>query len=480
MLPRRLAFAALMACCLTTPGIRAESKSPRQMFLQTYCVSCHGPDQQKGERRFDRLPNQPNNRNDLTDLQDMLDQLVLNEMPPKDSAQPSDDERRAVIKSLTEDIAAYHSRHKESAAETVLRRLNAREYRNTVRDLLHLDMTMFDPTVRFPRDQTVKHLDNVGDELVMSGFLLQEYLAAAETLIDRAMLPLEQPEPQTWIFKDGFRQQPEVDQVHRTSNEFRFMTLYEVTGADKHEGAYGPILAFAKGVPISGDYEIRLLAEAVNRQHPYDPEFYGTDPNEPLRLGIVPGDHRVGQLHKPQPTEPLLTEFELADEQQWYSARVRLDAGYTPRFTFRNGPIDMRSMYSRVLKKYPDMFPPLKSKGIVEARYTAIVHGKLPQIRIHEIEIRGPYFSEWPRKSQRAVWSGEWEAFAAGNIDEESVRRELQRFAGQAFRRPATDSEIDRLMQLVRDRRQSGRPLRDAYTDALKAVLCSPGFLYID
>ena len=87
------------------------------------------------------------------------------------------------------------------------------------------------------------------------------------------------------------------------------MTLYDVIGADKHEGAYGPILAFKEGVPEDGIYEIRLKAEAVNRLHPYDPEFLGTDPDEPLRLGIVAGNHLVGQLHKPQPVEPLLAEY---------------------------------------------------------------------------------------------------------------------------------------------------------------------------
>ena len=48
-----------------------------QPFLQTYCVSCHGPEKQKGDRRFDQL------RGDLADhaeaemMQEILDQLNL-------------------------------------------------------------------------------------------------------------------------------------------------------------------------------------------------------------------------------------------------------------------------------------------------------------------------------------------------------------------------------------------------------------------
>ena len=98
----------------------------------------------------------------------------------------------------------------------------------------------------------------------------------------------------------------------------------------------------------------RLQAQAVNRLHPYDPEFLGTDPSEPLRLGIVAGNIVAGPLHKPQPIEPLLAELDLADDLQWYTVRVWLDAGFTPRFTFRNGLMDVRNLWGQLVKKYRD------------------------------------------------------------------------------------------------------------------------------
>ena len=51
-------------------------------YLQEYCYSCHGPDEQQGEQRFDHLSN------DLTDpltmeaWQGILDQINLGAMPP--------------------------------------------------------------------------------------------------------------------------------------------------------------------------------------------------------------------------------------------------------------------------------------------------------------------------------------------------------------------------------------------------------------
>ena len=57
-----------------------------------------------------------------------------------------------MIRWLTSTVAQYHDSREGAGRETILRRLNAREYRNTIRDLLHVNMTMFDPTEKFPMD----------------------------------------------------------------------------------------------------------------------------------------------------------------------------------------------------------------------------------------------------------------------------------------------------------------------------------------
>ena len=340
---------------------------------------------------------------------------------------------------------------------------------------------MFDPTVTFPRDQVSEHLDNQGDALVTSGHLLARYLTAADQVIEKAITPREKPKVQKWAFRDGFRQQPEIDQVFRKTNKFAWMTLLDVKGADKHEGAYGPIHAFAEGVPYDGYYEISLKAEAVNRRHPYDLKLLGTDPEERLRLGIVAGNRLAGPLHKPQPMEPLLAEIDLADRQEWYSVRVWLDQGFTPRFTFQNGLMDVRNLYGKLVNRYKDRFPKRKRGGIVENRFNAIHHGKLPQIRIHEIEISGPHYDTWPTKSQLAVLGEDWEAVArTGKLSEPQMRKHLTRFMSRAYRRPVRGEEVERILKVIQIRKQTGRTDLESYADGLKAVLCSPNFLYLD
>jgi mono/diheme cytochrome c family protein len=465
---------------VTSAEDHASATNGLKPFLAAYCTSCHGAEKQKGDRQFDTLALEISDDDLLVDYQDILDQLNLGEMPPKESRQPSTAERRKVIAWLTSSIDRYHQSRQATDHETMLRRLNSREYQNTIRDLLHLNMAMFQPTVSFPRDQTEDHLDNVGETLVTSSHLLSGYLDAADQIINKALFPLQQPAAQTWAFRDGFNQQPEIDQVHRKTNQFKHMTLYDVVGADKPEGAYGPIHAFAKGVPWDGIYELRIKAEAVNRLHPYDDDFLGTDRNEPLRLGIVPGNHKVGSLHLKQPIEPLLAEIDLADEPKWYTVRVWLDQGYTPRFTFRNGLMDARNLWSRLIRKYPDQFPK-GLKGIVEMRFNAIKHGKLPQIHIDEIEIEGPLYDQWPRKSQLALLGDDWQqATGGGELSVDQMRHRVRSFASRAYRRPATDSEVTQIMQVIATRQAAGRKPVDALADGMKAILCSPSFLYLD
>src|SRR5205823_726928 len=77
-------------------------------FLTTYCVGCHGPTKQKGDRRFDNLTGEIADDNALIDLQDIVDQLNLGEMPPpKEKLQPKNAERAQVIAWLTAKTEQY-------------------------------------------------------------------------------------------------------------------------------------------------------------------------------------------------------------------------------------------------------------------------------------------------------------------------------------------------------------------------------------
>ena len=52
----------------------------------------------------------------------------------------------AMISLLTETIEEHHELLRSTDRQTVLRRLNRREYLNSIRDLFDLNVSLFDPT----------------------------------------------------------------------------------------------------------------------------------------------------------------------------------------------------------------------------------------------------------------------------------------------------------------------------------------------
>jgi len=62
---------------------------------------------------------------------------------------------------------------------------------------------------------------------------------------------------------------------------------------------------------------------------------------------------------------------------------------------------------------------------------------------------------------------------------EDAARRCLEEFAGRAYRRPASDEEVARLLRLFQSADRKGRSFDEAVRLALQAVLVSPNFLFL-
>lgn len=447
-----------------------------QPFLQQYCIQCHGPEKQKGERRFDTLEYPITSDDALIDFQDMLDLLNLGDMPPEEEEQPDGREKQRVIDWLTEAVENAYASRSITGGETVLRRLNHREYFHTIQDLFHMDMNMFDPAESFPGERVVEHQDNVGDALVTSGYLLDQYILAAGRIVEKALPFQEKPEPREWTFRGNFLQQSELNKRHMTAHGQRYLNIYERPNTIRRFGAYAPLYAFIDGVPEGGVYKIRIRAEAVNRFHDFDRKKVINDPDEPMRLRVIPSHRRFGSLHLPQPYAPDLGTFDLSDDgPAWYETNAWLDKGFAPRFVYLNGSMDIRPAFrlvANLVKENPDPSIPPED---LEADYMALAikHGGIPHIRIHEVQVSGPYYPEWPTRAWKSI-------VGKGAFKPSNTRNIIQSFATRAYRRPAQPDEVDRLMEIIKIRRRQGHDPFEAMKDGLKAALCSPAFLYLE
>jgi mono/diheme cytochrome c family protein len=96
----------VIAACLLAAGVQAaDQPGLLRPFLKTYCVQCHGPEKQKGDRRFDILTGNFTKLAEAESFQEILDQLNLDEMPPEGKKQPTPAEVKRVVAHLTQSLA---------------------------------------------------------------------------------------------------------------------------------------------------------------------------------------------------------------------------------------------------------------------------------------------------------------------------------------------------------------------------------------
>lgn len=466
MLPRCLIFGLLLtASAMPSPA------DDVGRFLKRYCFECHDKDTEKGEREFESFRLPLKTPTDLITTQEIIDQLTLKEMPPKKAEQPTDEERLKVIRDLRQSILDARSLFASSGGRTVMRRLSRREYLITLETLFGRRLDTLGLTEEFPKEKTSGHMDNIGQSLVTSGFLLDQYFQAADRLVE---LRMNRPamEPKTWHFQDNFRQYEELEGSHKSAFKFRYLCLYEQPNTDTRQGGYGHIEDFLKGVPVSGLYDIEVLAQAMHRDTHYDPKILGMDFSEPFQLGIVPGDVRKGHIHYPQRVEPLLAEPVVVPdaEPKWQKFRVWLEAGQTPRFIFPNGAYESRASVIQLNKRYENELG--KQPGSDVSRTLLLTKGKLPHIRISEIKIHGPLAEPGGGVEEASVFGPE-------GFQEKKAVDQLLGFAQRAYRRPLTKEDRTHITKVHQQGLAAGASPRQAALDTLKMILCSPSFLYL-
>lgn len=441
------------------------------VFLQKYCIDCHNDDSSEAERNFQSYHLPPQSQLDLIATDEIVAQLTLRQMPPVDADQPSDKERLAMIESLRAAIASARDTLASTGGRTVLRRLSNREYENALETLFDRRIDTLGLTADFPKDNTSQHFDNIGQNLVTSGFLLDQYFQAANRLVE-TRLGKPTTQPREWHFKDHFIQYEELQSSHEKVFNFEYLCIYEQPNTDTRQGGYGHIEDFLEGVPVSGLYDIEVHAQAMHRDTHYDPKIFRIDFSEPFQLGIVPGDATKGHIHYPQAIEPLLASAIVPDDEpEWLQFRVWLEVGQTPRFIFPNGPYESRASVITINKRYKDEFDPENFRdGVVRAHILS--EGALPHIRIGEVKIRGPIEEVDGGKEEVAV-------FGNGGFDPDKALDQLLAFAERAYRRPLRETDRSSIRSMYEQRLNEDARPRQAALDTIKLILCSPSFLYL-
>ena len=153
-------------------------------FLQKHCLHCHGEKAKKAGLSLHTFRTDADVLKDRKIWRTVLHMVKSGEMPPPEKPRPSVAEVETFAQAV-DGVFIRAARNAPDPGQVTIRRLNRAEYYNTIRDLIGVD---FNPAEDFPADGVGYGFDNIGDVLSLSPVLLERYLTAAETIVQRVHL----------------------------------------------------------------------------------------------------------------------------------------------------------------------------------------------------------------------------------------------------------------------------------------------------
>lgn len=425
---------------------------PTTGFLEAHCFDCHGEGTAKGGLDLEKLGHDLSDPAVFAKWERLFDRVALGEMPPaKVTNRPEAKELEAFQAALGPRLVQAHA----AAKGTVLRRLNRREYENTMNDLFGTSLELED---MLPEDGRSHEFDNVGDALGISMQHMQMYLKAAEVVLEEAITKTtEPPKPQ------------------------RIVGRYtDDKGAEK----------------FVGDQWLKLKDNSIVR-------FARTGyPSGMIRSARTQneGSYRI-KVHgfAYQSEKPITFSVNLTTFQRGMAQPV---LGY---FSFPpGGPNKMHTVeltakiganYMISIEPYGIVDPDL---GIRRRDKTPITTVKTPGLGIHSVELEGPLISEFPSAGHKLILKGinrveipprnpndrnkskykpQFEIKSAN--EQADAEQALGRLANAAFRRPVQPQEVSPYVKLFQAERSKSEAFESALRTAAIAVLNSPHFLYL-
>jgi len=390
--------------------------SSLQTFFETHCYECHDEDSEKGNLNLFDLDT------NLADAETMRrwvlihDRIASGEMPPEKKERPTTSEQTSTLGFLSKVLNQADA----ARNEVVLRRLNRIEYENTVCDLFGIKLPL---AGMLPEDAKSHGFDTIGEALSISVEQMQIYLEAADLAVSAVLGDEEAPN----------RIEKQIDFVKElegnTGPEKLFLNTGE--GVAMFHGGYNPSQIRSFRAPAAGTYRVRIRARAFQSETPVMMKVYGGD---------VVGNRREKHL---------VGYWDIAPGKEWtlveFSDRIEMSDTFFP------APYGVPN-YLQIKDRF-------KGRGL----------------EVKDATIEGP-LEEWPPPSRARL---------LGKVDPDKgtiqdIKQIVERLLPFAFRRPVEPGESTPFVGLAREALADDREWIEALRFALKGILCSPDFLFLD
>ncbi len=415
-----------------------------QPFLKAHCLTCHSGETTEAGLDLGTFSQNLAQPEIFAKWERIYDRVANGEMPPKSETAPPKEARTAFMTALGKDLVVAH----QAAKGTVLRRLNRREYQNTLNDIFGTNSKLAE---RLPPDGRAQEFENVGAALSISLVQMQRYLEGITMVLDDAtQRTIAAPEVKavsaSYANTQGAEQWLGKIWLKREDGAVVFFKNYGYPSGMLREAS----------VQKDGWYKVRVTGYAYQSEVPISFGLGATT----FARGLEQPTYGYFALPPGPPTT--------VETTAWIPARYMIELtvyGITDRFALKQTPV---------------------------AEY------KGPGLAIQSIEIEGPLVEEFPTRGHRLLFDGlQREEVQPRNPADRTranyvpkfsmtatepvadVTPVLVRVATKAFRRPVTTEQIVPYRELFAAELAAGATIEDSLRAAVMAIFCAPDFLFL-
>ena len=412
-------------------GATAAAVDP-QPLLDRYCVTCHNDRLETGGFSLEAL--------DVADVaahpeawEKAVRKLRAGAMPPRPRPRPDDATYTALRAWLEGELDAAAAAGPNPGRTETFHRLSRTQYRNAVRDLFALDVSVDE---LLPADDTSYGFDNIAGVLGVSPTLMDRYLSAARKLSRLAVAsPVPSPTAETFRIASDLGQDTRIEGLP-----------FGTRG--------GMVIDY--NFPEDAEYLIEVMPDGPLRIEPHD-------------LEITIDGERVEVLSVGQTPDPEAPSGLYRGQIEALEVRLPITAGpHAVGVTFLRKtaaePEGLRKLYLR----------PFTGEGSGgDSRY---------QPYVDSVTIAGPYESSGARPvdetpSRDRIFTCHPDRDSDQTEEVACATEILSTLARRAFRRPVADEDVDRLLVFY-ERGRGGGSFDTGIEMALRRLLVSPEFLF--
>jgi cytochrome c551/c552 len=404
----------------------AQASAPAGRFVNQYCAGCHNDKSKAGGFSFAQVDLDHPEKN-AEQFEKVIVKLQTGMMPPAGLPRPKSDVQKAFITDLETRIDRVAAGHPNPSAPS-LYRLNRAEYRNSIRELLGLDV---DVETLLPADNITHGFDNMSEALAVNPTLMEAYVRAAGKI---SRLAVGDPE-----------MQPIVD-TYRVATNFSQIRHVEGTPFGTRGG-----ISVVHNFPADAEYVFRMTLVFTRNTF----LFGSTMEGEQLEVSVN------GQRAALIDINPLM---KTGDND------LR-----TPPIKVKAGPQNISAAFLQKGEGPIDDFLQRPERSLGDD-FSGQIPGLTNPPHLRDLGIMGPYRATGVSDtvSRRRIFTCKP---ATTDQEEPCAKQILSRVAREAYRRPVSKESFDDLMQVYWDGREHGN-FEAGIRMAEQYILANPEFVF--